>query len=82
MSCLDVKIQSYPVGQSSFTEKVLIYEIKKNNGMYGTKRFENETERFGDGTKRFENETKRFGNGTKRFENGTLLRCSSALQGL
>ena len=28
------------------------------------------------------NETKRFGNGTKRFENGTLLRCSSALQGL
>ena len=32
MSCLDnvVKIQSYPVGQSSFTEKVLIYEIKKN----------------------------------------------------
>ena len=38
------------------------------NGLYGTKR-------FGDGTKRF-------GNGTKRFENGTLLRCSSALQGL
>ena len=52
------------------------------NGLYGTKRFENETERFVDGTKRFENETKRFGNGTKRFENGTLLRCSSALQGL
>ena len=126
MPCLDnvVKIQSYPVGQSSFTEKVLIYEIKKNileingcmsfrllcqfailimtmktpeyfrtlwterfsrndlNGLYGTKRFENETERFGDGTKRFENETKRFGNGTKRFENGTLLRCSSTPQGL
>ena len=32
------------------------------NGVYGTERFENETERFGDGTKRFENETKRFGN--------------------
>ena len=111
MSCLDnvVKIQSYPVGQSSFTEKVLIYEIKKIileingcmsfrlhcqfailimtmktpeyfrtlwterfsrndlNGLYGTKRFENETERFGDGPKRFENDTNRFGNGTKRF---------------
>ena len=52
------------------------------NALYGTKRFENETERFGDGTKRFENETKRFGYGTKRFENGKLLRCSSALQGL
>ena len=26
--------------------------------------------------------TKHFGNGTKRFENGTLLRCSSAVQGL
>ena len=45
------------------------------NGLYGTKCFENETERFGDGTKRF-------GNRTKCFENGTLLRCSSALQGL
>ena len=52
------------------------------NALDGTKRFENETERFGDGTKRFENETKRFGNGTKRFDNGTLLRCSSVLQGL
>ena len=52
------------------------------NGLYGTKHFENKTERFGDGTKRFENETKRFGNGTKSFENGTLLWCSSALQGL
>ena len=40
--------------------------------MDGTKRFENETERFGDGTKRFENETKRFENGTKRFGDGTL----------
>ena len=52
------------------------------NGLYGTKCFENKTERFGDGTKRFENETKLFHNETKRFENGTLLRCSSALQGL
>ena len=58
--------------------------FKRNdlNAMYGTKCFENETACFGDGTKRFENETKRFDNGTKRFENGTLLRCSSALQGL
>ena len=38
------------------------------NGLYRTKRYENETEGFGDGT--------------KRFENGTLLRCSSALQGV
>ena len=52
------------------------------NGLYGTKCFENKTERFGDGTKHFEKETKRFHNRTKRFENGTLLRCSSALQGL
>ena len=52
------------------------------NALYGTKRFEKETEHFGDGTKSFENESKRFGNGTKRFKNGTLLRCSSALQGL
>ena len=52
------------------------------NGLYGMKRFENKTECFWDGTKHFENETKRFGNGTRRFENGTLLRCSSALQGL
>ena len=52
------------------------------NALDRTKCFENETEYFGDGTKRFENETKRFGNGTKRFENRTLLRCSSAVQGL
>ena len=52
------------------------------NALDGTKRFENEMERFGDGTKLFVNETKRFGNGTKRFENATLLRCSSAVQGL
>ena len=52
------------------------------NALDGPKRFENETERFGDGTNRFEIETKRFGNGTKHFKNGRLLRCSSALQGL
>ena len=44
------------------------------NGLYGTKLFENETERFGDETKRFENETKPFGNGMKHFENGTHQR--------
>ena len=44
------------------------FERNDLNALYGTKRFENETERFGDGT--------------KRFKNGTLLRCSSALQGL
>ena len=58
------------------------FERNDLNALDGTKRFENETERFGDGTKCFENETKRFGNGTKHFENGTLLRYSSALQGL
>ena len=52
------------------------------NGLYGTKRLENETERLGDGTKGLKSETKRFGNGTKRFENGTLLMCSSSLQSL
>ena len=52
------------------------------NGLYGTKRFENETEHFGDGTKPFDNETKCFEIETKRFENRTLLKCSSALQGL
>ena len=34
------------------------------------------------GTKGFENETDRFGNRKKHFENGMLLRCSSALQSL
>ena len=51
------------------------FERNDLNALYGTKRFENETECFGDGTKRFEKET-------KRFENGTLLMCSSAVQGL
>lgn len=44
------------------------------NCLYGTKRFENEsehfvneTERFVGGTKRFENEMKRFCNGEKTF---------------
>ena len=34
------------------------------------------------GTKRFENEMKSFRNGTERFENETVLRCSSRRQGL
>ena len=59
-----------------------LYARKKLNGLYGTKRLENETERFGEGTKCLKSERKRFGNGTKRFENGTLLMCSSTLQGL
>ena len=55
--------------------RTLLMEPWNNlNGLYRTKRFENETERFRDGTKRFENETKHFGNATKR--------CSSMVQGL
>ena len=128
MFCLEnvIKIQSYPVGQSSFTEKDLIYEMKKLlsksmdlvsfqfhyhrhfdndsensrrlpkalHGTLCTKRFAttiwtvcternvSRMQRNALGTERNFLRTKRFGMGTKCFENGTLLRCSSALQGL
>ena len=106
----------HPVGQSSFTEKVLMITSNKRiilqingasfqlhcqiailimtmktpehfawndlNGWYELKRFENETERFGDGKKRFKNKMKRFGNRMKCFENGTLLRFTSTVQSL
>ena len=51
--------------QTVWTERLARNDL---NGLYGTKRFENET--------------KSFRNGTERFENETVLRCSSRRQGL